>query len=85
MSRVTKQQLYRKVDWMRGQGIDISIEWAYGQPCCYTTAYRRLSPRLPTGQMLDWLETYQDGFIAGYDKAEADQDEADLEAIEGRR
>jgi len=32
-----------------------------------------------------WLEAYQDGFGAGYDKAEADQDESDLEAIETRR
>lgn len=82
MVRVTKKRLYRKVVWMQEQGIDIIIEWAYGQPCCYTTAYRTLSPRLPTGEMLRWLEAYEGGFAAGYDKAEADQTDADREAEE---
>ena len=59
---VTKTQLRERVAELRSMGFDISIEWAYGRPRCYSRdGSRELSPRLPTGEMAIWLN----GFVAG--------------------
>lgn len=58
--RTTKTQLRDKVEFLRKQGVDISIHWAYGRPRCTTTSEGRdLSPRLPMGEMAIWLDAFE--------------------------
>jgi len=59
---VTKSELRQEVETLQKIGVDISIEWAYGQPRCYTRdGSRELSPRLPTGEMKLWLHGFEAG------------------------
>ena len=60
--RTKRSDLYAIIARLQRQGVDITISWAYGQPRCYTRdEARELSPRLPMGQMLIWLEAYEKG------------------------
>lgn len=62
--RTTKTQLRETVARLNRKGAKITISWAYGRPRVYDhSESRELSPRLPTGEMSQWL----DGFEAGYD------------------
>lgn len=68
-SRTTEKSLREWVQHLADSGVNITIEWAYGQPRCYSKEGRglkELSPRLPTGQMAIWL----DGFTKGLNVAE---------------
>lgn len=55
----------------KGANWRISVEWAYGRPRAYKSpvefpdrADKELSPRLPTGKMLLWLEAFLEGMGA---------------------
>lgn len=44
-------------------GLDLSIEWAYGQPRVHRDGGSRdVSPRLPMGQMSDWIQAFWTGW-----------------------
>lgn len=72
MRRVTKTDLRGQVAWInemlaRRNITDkhLSVEWAYGQPKVYLyrgeSMEKALSPRLPTGQMQEWLYAFMCG------------------------
>ena len=47
-------------------GIPVMIGWAYGAPRLESAdGSREISPRLPSGQLMDWMRA----FLAGYDAA----------------
>ena len=74
--RTTRKELRERIKGLRNHtGLDLSIEWAYGQPRVYqgtvvttdrgrSVGRRELSPRLPTGQMKWWLYAYSAGYNA---------------------
>jgi hypothetical protein len=44
-------------------GIDFTVGWAYGRPRLYSDGEsREVSPRLPSGQLLDWMHAYMKGW-----------------------
>jgi len=69
MTRVTRKRIRDKVQFLSEHyRLGMSVEWGYGQARIYTAGgARELSPRLSTGQMLDWLEAFQTGLKMGYE------------------
>jgi len=70
--RVTKADIYQVQDVINGvlerrdHPDRVYVEWAYGQPRAYwqpvgETYVKDLSPRLPTGQMYQWLHAFAEG------------------------
>ena len=64
---VTRKQLQSKAKYIaRISGLDISIGYAYGHPRVYLNGESvELSPRLPAGQLLDWLNAFEQGYEYG--------------------
>lgn len=70
--RITEKDLRERVAWLHELGFDISIQWAYGKPRIYDAkGGRELSPRLPTGQLWNWLDGYDTGREAQAAREEA--------------
>lgn len=47
-------------------GLAVMIDWAYGAPRLVSgDGSREISPRLPSGQLMDWMRA----FLSGYDAA----------------
>jgi len=65
--RVTKKQLQNKAEFIgKISGLDITVGYAYGHPRAYLKNESvELSPRLPAGQLMDWLEAFQQGLEYG--------------------
>lgn len=65
--RITKKQLYAKAEFINKlSGLDISVGYAYGHPRAYlNNESKELSPRLPAGQLWDWLDAFQTGIEYG--------------------
>jgi len=73
MTRVTQKQIRDKVKWLNDRhGLNLYAEWSQGHtgvtPRIYDLddSHRELSPRLPTGQMLTWLEAFEAGLEFGW-------------------
>jgi len=52
-------------------GLPLRVQWAYGRPRIFLDdpiAYTELSPRLPTGQLMDWIIAFSKGFEYGLKK-----------------
>jgi len=48
-------------------GKPYTVGWAYGKPRLYTDGEStEVSPRLPSGQLLDWMYAFAKGFDTGY-------------------
>jgi len=62
--RTTREELRARVEEIRKvTKVDMTVEWAYGKPRVYRdNGGRELSPRLPTGQLMDWLTAWYDGW-----------------------
>jgi hypothetical protein len=69
--RTTPKQLQATVARIvRNHGVDIGIEWAYGRPrITNANQSRDISPRLPTGEMLQWLFAFECGLNMASNKA----------------
>ncbi len=71
MARVTQKSLRELVEHTRKlTGLPIVIQWAYGRPRLHLeefggTGLSDLSPRLPTGQMEEWIYAFRQGFAHG--------------------
>ena len=62
MTRITQKRIKSKVDVLiRLYGVDIGVDWASGGAKIFAGKGVYISPRLPTGRMLDWLEAFQTG------------------------
>jgi len=62
MGRITRKRIKSKVDTLiRIYGVDIGVDWASGGGKIFAGKGVYISPRLPTGRMLDWLEAFQTG------------------------
>ena len=82
MARTTKKDIRQVETVINGQlersGYDwrVFVEWAYGQPRAYRqpvgeTYVNDLSPRLPMGEMYQWLSAFHAGLVYGLDKPAA--------------
>lgn len=74
---VKKYDLYSLVDYLKEitGNKDLSLEWAYGRPKLIQKlahGYIDISPRLPRGQLYDWIQAYIKGFEAGCWNASVD-------------
>jgi len=58
--------------------LPLRVDWSNGRPRVYqvinpeTGAANPLSPRLPTGQLKEWLFAWEMGFWAGKEQAQAE-------------
>jgi len=55
------------------------IEYAYGQPRLYRdhpklSGPQEVSPRLPRGELYQWISAYIDGVAVGYDIGKAERE-----------
>ncbi len=72
MARITEKDIRQAVQVLADStGLPIVVEWAYGKPRLYYRDETRygaqweLSPRLSTGEMMDWIEAFLKGFEYG--------------------
>jgi hypothetical protein len=57
---VTKTDIRRQVEYLKKQGFDVDVGWAYGRPRIENgKGSRDISPRLPTGQLMIWIEGFK--------------------------
>ena len=67
MTRITNADLEDKVNLINrltGNQFDFAIQRAYGRPRLFRDGFgREVSPRLPAGQLNDWLEAYALGIM----------------------
>ena len=62
MARITRKRIESKVETlMQLYTVDIGVDWASGGAKIFAGKGVYISPRLPTGRMLDWLEAFQTG------------------------
>lgn len=62
MARVTRKRVRDKADALtRLYGVDIGVDESSGGSRIFAGKGVYISPRLPTGRMLDWLEAFQTG------------------------
>lgn len=65
MHRVTKAEIRDYVEYLRKTtNLPLSVGWAYGRPRVSISS-NDLSPRLPTGQLADWLNAFAQGYSYG--------------------
>ena len=58
----TRRDLQETVERINRTLVNVRLEWAYGRPRLYdASGSRDLSPRLPTGQMAQWLSAFETG------------------------
>lgn len=67
MEWATKTELREIVEDIRNlTGRDYTVEWAYGRPRLYSEQQsREVSPRLPMGEMREWLWAFRQGIEVG--------------------
>ena len=71
--RVTRAALHDEVMRLQESGFNISIQWAYGKPRCFSLdGSRELSPRLSTGEMAEWLNGVWNGIRLESEHARAE-------------
>jgi hypothetical protein len=74
MGRVSEKDVRELAEHVaKVTGLPISAQWAYGRPRVELKVgprIRDLSPRLPTGQMQDWLFAFLKGFEMAYEQIE---------------
>lgn len=47
----------------KATGVDFEVEWAYGAPRLMANrGSRDVSPRLPSGELLQWMHAFFDGY-----------------------
>lgn len=91
MSRATKHQMYDLQDKINlalsehGYFNSIFMEHAYGKPRVYLLDENKnmvdpLSPRLPLGQMILWLEAYYTGLNMGLMRMAEEKEDSDERA-----
>ena len=63
MERVTDKMITRRIELMQGDGMNVALDGAYGQFAVTTKdESRKLSPRAPNRQILDWLDAFAEGW-----------------------
>ena len=69
--RITKADLRAKAEHInRIAGLDVEIGYAYGRPRAHLNkGSKDLSPRLPSGQLWDWLNAFETGIEYGLTKS----------------
>ena len=67
MARTSKSDLDEQAEFLsRMTGIDFSIDWAYGAPRLSSDrGSRDVSPRMPSGQLMDWMNAFAAGIDLG--------------------
>lgn len=67
MARTSKAMLDESARFLSKQtGIDFTVEWAYGAPRLMADrGSRDVSPRLPSGELLDWMNAFAAGIDLG--------------------
>ena len=66
MQRVTNEMIVRRVHRMQKEGMDISVDGAYGRfAITNKEESRKLSSRCSNREILDLLDIYEQGFDAG--------------------
>lgn len=66
MARTTEKDIRQLVQIMANRtGHSYMVQWAYGRPRIHSgDGSRDVSPRLPTGQLKEWIH----GFLTGVDE-----------------
>lgn len=69
MARTSKSDLNHKADSLsKLTGMDFSVEWAYGRPrLMVDRGSRDVSPRLPSGELSQWIQAFWMGIQLGKD------------------
>ncbi len=68
---VSKTDIRQAIEQLKKwTGLPIYVGWAYGHPRIYMEEGKHegaieLSPRLPTGQLMDWIIAFSKGFEYG--------------------
>lgn len=67
MARTSKSDLNEMANFLsKNTGIDFEIGWAYGAPRLQADrGSRDVSPRLPSGQLMDWMHAFAAGIDLG--------------------
>ena len=75
--RTTRKDLAGLVDllnenWPHADGGAYFVQWAYGRPrlmryAGHTTAVHDVSPRLPSGQLAEWMQAFFQGAQVGFE------------------
>lgn len=62
MARTSRADLDRKAEHLaKRTGLPINIQQAYGRCRVYIGDGNHISPRLPSGQLLDWMDAFEAG------------------------
>ncbi len=62
MERTSRADLDRKAEHLaKRTGLPINIQQAYGRCRVYIGDGNHISPRLPSGQLLDWMNAFEAG------------------------